>query len=270
MFKKLWLMVFLALLLSACNTAKKTGMAFNQKPANVSIFVVPPTYIKKTNLKKYPSANLRHKSQTYRDSIQFYQSNYIKYIYDSIFLENFVNAYMDEIRAYGGRSCLDVGAPQCQPTEISYVVNMLHSELKEYVIKYTDAQQIGRNVYEKDIPLEAVSFHLWLEIHPLNDTIMDETPLYTENFIRDELPRSEFFFEEGTDKILHVHSKTPMNPEKIYSMADKLGRKYATYTWDYIMNEYIRQLEGQNTPYLRFDRKSGEYLKKSKDKFSRL
>lgn len=270
MSKKIWLPVMILFLLSSCQTARKTGMVFNSNAKDVSVFVVPPSYIQKTNLKKYPTEGLKNVSQAHLDSLQFARSKFLKYVSDSIFLESFMNAYLEEIRALGGRACLDGPNPGCEGSKISYVVNFLHTELKEYAIKYTDIVQMGDQVYEKDIPLEGISFHLWLEIHPLEDTFMIESPLYAENNIRDELDRSEYVINENSGQVMHIHKKSKLSQQKIYQMAHQLGKKYASYTWDHLLNIYVRQTLKSATPWLHYDRSSGKYIKTNTQKFRLL
>lgn len=268
---KLIIISALALAIHACSPSRQLAEGFvSSSSTNTSVYLLPAGYLEKTNLKKSASDNLENLTPTQRDSARLAQTLFLKAVSDSAFLTRFVNAYMDELRALGLRVCLDgPDSVQCPPKENSFVVKMHELELREFVIKLTDEQFIYNAVYQKDIDLQAISLHSWFAIDRLNRPSSNHL-LYAENYISDELLESGFGQKENDGRIVHYRRTEPLTLEKIYNMAEALGRKYASYTYDYLMNEYVfRNLKNQRPgTYYHYNRFKGKIEPAGNNRFS--
>jgi len=237
--KAIWILVAI-LTIAGCSPYRELAKQYiTQSSTQAVVYLIPAGYLDKVNQKRYPTIDLSGYTQYQRDSIKFEMSNYLKNISDSAFLTRFVNSYMEELRALGVRVCLDgPDSINCPPAKDSWVVKMDNIELREFYIKTTDEQFIYPAIYQKDIDIEAISLHAWFSINKLNQE-RKEQQLYAENYISDEISESGFGIEKDKNQVVHYRKVQPLTLEKVYNMAEALGRKYASYTYDYLLNEYI-------------------------------
>lgn len=241
------LSVVLVFFVSCSPSRRLAGEYVSASSKSTGVYLIPAGYLEKSNLKRYPSADMDGLTRIQRDSIRLARSLFLKAVSDSVFLERFVNTYMDELRSLGLRVCLDgPDSLSCPPKKESFVVRMEQVELRESVIRMTDEQFIINALYQKDIDLQSVSLHAWFAIHRLNQQPSNRL-LYAGNYISDEIIESGFGRDENTGKIVHFKKTDLLELNAIYNMAEALGRKYASYTYDYLLNEYIYRARSGNT-----------------------
>lgn len=268
---KLLIVITITTTIYSCSPTRQLAEEFVATSSkNTSLYLVPAGYLEKTSLKKSVTDNLEGLSAAQRDSARLARTLFLKAISDSAFLTRFVNAYMDELRALGVRVCLDgPDSLQCPPKQNSFVVKMQELELREFVLKVTDEQFIYNALYQKDLDLQAVSLHAWFAIDRLNRPA-DNRLLYAENYISDELLESGFARKEKDGQIVHYRRTEPLTLEKVYNMAEALGRKYASYTYDYVMNEYVFRNLKNHRPgrYFHYNRFKGKLEPAGDNRFS--
>ncbi len=268
---KLFIILALAATIYSCSPTKQLAEEFVATSSkNTSLYLVPAGYLEKANLKKSATDNLEGLTAAQRDSTRLARTLFLKAVSDSVFLTRFVNAYMDELRALGVRVCLDgPDSLQCPPKENSFVVKMQELELREFILKVTDEQFIYNAIYQKDIDLQAVSLHAWFAIDRLNRPAGKHL-FYAENYISDELIDSGFGRKESDGSIVHYRRSEPLTLDKIYNMAEALGHKYASYTYDYILNEYVFRNLKNHKPgrYFHYNRFKGRLESAGDNRFS--
>lgn len=268
---KILIFITLSGLMFSCSPSRELASEFTARSSkNTAVYLIPAGYLEKTNLKKSATDNLEGLTPAQRDSARLARTLFLKAVSDSAFLTRFVNAYMDELRSLGLRVCLDgPDSLQCPPKENSFVVKMQELELREFVIRLTDEQFIYNAVYQKDIDLQAVSLHAWFGIDRLNQPA-GKRLLYAENYISDELLDSGFGRDEKDGRIVHYRRTEPLTLEKIYNMAEALGRKYASYTYDYLMNEYVFRHLKNHKPgrYFHYNRFKGRLEPAGENRFT--
>jgi hypothetical protein len=236
----LYVLPVVLLFFVSCSPSRRlAGEYVSASSLQTGIYLIPAGYLEKSNLKKYPSAEMDGLTRVQRDSIRLVRSLFLQAVSDSVFLERFVNSYMDELRSLGLRVCLVwPDSLSCPPKNESFMVRMEQLELREYFIRMTDEQYIINALYQKDIDLQAISLHSWFTVHRLNQQPSNRF-LYASNYISDDIVESGFGREENTGKIVHFKKTEFLDLKAIYNMAEALGRKYASYTYDYLLNEYV-------------------------------
>ncbi|MGB4285108.1 MAG: hypothetical protein WBJ48_10380 [Bacteroidales bacterium] len=266
---KLVMILLGGMTLAGCSPYRELAQQYvDQSSKRAVVYLIHTGYVDKVNLKRYPTLDLSAYTQYQRDSIRFEKSIFLKNLSDSIFLTRFVNSYMEELRALGVRVCLDgPDSLTCLPAEDSWIVIMDHLELREFNIPITDEQYIYPALYQKDIDLEAVSLHALFSINRLNED-KKEQQLYAENYVSDEITESGFGFEKDKDKVVHYRKVQPLTLKMIYNMAEALGRKYASYTYDYLLNEYIfKSSKSVPSTYYHYNRFKNKLEEAGDDRF---
>ena len=136
-----------------------------------------------------------------QDSALFASSFFIQHIDDSIFLENYVNGFIDELRKLDISVYLGEGADSFliqQPQ--SYVVDMVQLQLDEYFYPFEDQEYYYDTLYYKTFNLNAVDFSAWFELEKLKSSRKQKTVLYSSHMASDDFAGSfpaDFTIMEG-------------------------------------------------------------------------
>ena len=138
-----------------------------------------------------------------------------------LFLDVLYGAYADELRAYG----LDVYVPE-------------------------NADNVQVDCYKH--PLNTVNVASWFEI---NDGEWKPVQFCEHNLIDGFDSKTDFSF--WTTKFDYTYTIDTLQLEDVYNYAVYLGKLYAGYTYDYMMNSYVgEELKKRNYAYqllLRYD-----------------
>jgi hypothetical protein len=268
------LFIAVSFALVSCSFERKLGNQFIVTEASKSVVYLEPTgYLFKTNLKNTSAPKEAKLKQSELERIKFENSKFLKLLSDSIFLTRFTEAYMAELNALGLNVCLDgSSATDCPPRTHNFKVTIDQLELQEFEKTITDEQYIYNTVYQKDINLDAVSMHAWFLITESANTKGKPKPLYAENHLTEDIVKSGFLKSRRTGKILHQLKTDQLSLSKIYTMADELGRKYASYSFDYILNLYIYANYPNNYKperYLHYNRFTGKLESAGDERFTR-
>ena len=268
------LLAAVSVALASCSFERRLGQQFIATEASKSVVFLEPTgYLFKTNLKNTSAPKGAKLKQTELEAIKFENSKFLKLISDSIFLTRFTEAYMAELNALGLNVCL-AGAPakDCPPQAHNFKITIDQLKLQEFEKTITDEQYIYNTVYQKDINLDAVSMHAWFLISESANTNPKPKALYAENQLAEEIVKSGFLKSRKTGKILHQLKTDKLSLSKIYAMAEELGRKYASYSFDYILNNYIYSSYPKNSKpgrYLHYNRFTGKLESAGDEHFTR-
>jgi hypothetical protein len=273
-YRNLTLTIAMALALLSCSFERKLGNQFVTTEASKSVIYLEPTgYLFKTNLKNTTAPKGEKLSQSELDAAKYQSSKFLKLISDSVFLTRFTDAYMAELNALGLNVCLEgPSSSGCQPRTYNYKISIDQLEIQEFEQTITDEQLIYNAVYQKDINLDALSMHAWFLISEYAVSKGQPKPLYAEHQLTDEIVKSGFLRSRKTGKILHQLKADKINLPKIYAMAEELGRKYASYSFDYILNHYIYTSYPKNHKpdrYLHYNRFTGKLESAGDEHFTR-
>lgn len=262
-FSTIILLATMSVAMASCSFERKLGQQFVVYEAPKSVVYLEPTgYLFKTNLKNTSAPKEAKLKQSELEAIKFENSKFLKLISDSVFLTRFTEAYIAELNALGLNVCLEgTSAIDCPPKAHNFKITIDQLELQEFEKIVTDEQYIYNTVYQKDINLDAVSMHAWFLIAEAANAKGKPKPLYAENQLAEEILKSGFLKSRKTGKILHQLKTEKLGLARIYTMAEELGRKYASYSFDYILNHYVYSNYPSNSKpgrYLHYNRFTGK------------
>lgn len=228
--------------LVSCSIEKRIARDFIKTPDKGSVLLFTPDFLFKTSLKIDSVENALQYSEEQVDSILYEQSIFLKEVSDSILLSRMVNNYIDAMTAYGFEVFTQDYIDQFMQRDDSlYTVNMAQVELEEYVYEYRDEEYLNGKTYYTDVNLNAINLNAWFEITMVNSEKKEKNKvLFASHFLSDDL-YGQFTQSFLTGEVKYDYRIDSMNVRDIYELAAYLGKVYANYSLDYIMNKLIRR-----------------------------
>ena len=225
----------------ACSPEKKIAKEFVHNPDKRYAMVIPPGFLYKYNRKEWLLDDIKGKfTEKQKDSILWELSNIVKNIDDSVYILKFIRGFNYQLADYGfnvySLSFMDVFM---QYDSNAYIINIPQIELEETVYPYKDETVIDGYTYFHQHYLNALEVSTWFEINAVKDTIQNKA-LFANDIMTDEL-KSSFDYDQETGQIKYFYQIDTLDINDVYQLADILGKRYAQYTYDYLLNQYIRQ-----------------------------
>jgi len=253
----------------SCVPQKQFAKEFVAKSAQFKVMVLSPNIVYKNNLNTYLVDSLNITDEKIRDSILWEQSHFFKNINDSLLIANYILGYKTELEKYGISIFSDESSLEFLSQDSNaYMINIAQLEIEEEDYDYRDEAEIYDYVYYHDHKLKAVNVNSWYEINMLNDT-SDENIFYATNTITDDL-NSSFDYNVFNGKVEYIHDVDSLTVHKIYEYSYLLGRIYATYTYDFMMNRYISKNQGyalKKEELLRYNPNTGTFFPAEDNRF---
>jgi hypothetical protein len=203
--------------------------------------ILPTNYVFKKNLKVDELGEIKDLTDMQKDSALMANSSFLKEISDSVFLETFINSMLIEFEKLGFKvytenqldSFLFIKTP-------AFIFNIAQIELEEHYNVHEDQQDFGEYTYYKKVDLDAISYHFWFELSELNEENEKTKLFYTSETINDVVYG---YFAENlfTGDVKYKYNVNEIDLDIIYRYSGIFGERYAGYTFDYLMNQYISE-----------------------------
>lgn len=149
------------------------------------------------------------------------------------FLDVMYAAYAEELGTYRLNVYLPEDPDHVQVDSLHWLVILSQVEMQGLYTDYVDQLYDFIEVYEYPFSLNTVNVASWFD---LNDGEWHPT-VYDEYNLRDDfrsyVTRSR---ENGTQ---YHYDITPLKANDVYDFAVYLGRRYAAFTYDYMMNRFV-------------------------------
>ncbi len=237
--------VFLMFLsgLTSCLPERKVAMTYVSQPPAINLLVFPPELIFKYNHKGESIPGFDTLTESLKDSALWASSSYVQYLSDSLLLETYMNNFIGELRDFGFNvylgaaidSFLLLQAPQ------SYLLNLSQMQIDEYLYPLEDEEAFMDTVYYKRFDLNAIDFSNWFELNKVNPTEKKRvTTLYSAHSAFDSF-EGEFLINPWGGNVNYRYKIDSITVDDITDMAAYLGKKHASYLYDYFLNQYIAQ-----------------------------
>lgn len=233
------LMSVIAVFLSSCTVEHQYAQQFLQSWKPPHIMVIPPPIILKANLKPAAIPDSLKGKNVNMDSLGFAHSDIIRDIDDAVFLETYINAFIDALRNQG----YTVYTPSALDTfltvkEEAYVVDFAQVLMEESGLPFTDQATYDDTVYHKKFLLNAITLSTWFEMRKTNVEEDEFRLLFASHKITEQM-QGRFTQNILNGEVMYRYTHYPILPEDVYGMGRSLGRKYASYLTDIFMNQAI-------------------------------
>lgn len=222
----------------ACSVEKKIAKEFINNDSTRSVLVMPPEYLYKTSLKVEDIENAEELDEWVLDSLLYEQSIFLKYIIDSVFLDDYHQTYRTELERLGfnvfGEDSL-ISFLSGKPD--SYIFNLAQIELEEYILPIVEKEVFDDYLYYQVFHLNAVNINSWIEVNKINVEEKNEL-FFSSLYLTDEL-EGNFKYNYLTGVVKSDIQVDTLLLDEVYQLSELAGKLYANYTFDYLMNLYI-------------------------------
>ena len=223
-------------LLSSCSMERQLALQFVETESkSTPVMLVPPPLLHMYNNK--PVHFYSNQSSLDIDSLAFYQSDFLQYISDSIFLENYMNSFIEDSRKFGFKVFLPNELEEfINIKELAYIMRIPQMELVEDTISWEIEEQVNFMKSSRIIPINSIGLSTWFEISEKDSASYHI--YFDEQIITDET-YGDFRQELWSLDIKYDYTVFKLEQEDIYQFASDLGSLHASYFFDLILNTYI-------------------------------
>ncbi len=234
----------LLILLSSCSTEMKFAREFSRQSEDITLLALRTDHIFKINEKYIELPAGERPSDAEIDSLRYYQTLVIQYLEskeaDEDVLNHFFQTYTSELVRYGVQVYHEENLEAFFEVDSNaYIINLAQVELDEFDYHIEESAVYGGRTWAFDYWINALRINTWFELSRLNPK-ENESPqiLYASNELYDEF---EGYFNQQwlTGEVSYVFSHDTIDMNRFYEFMGLLGRLYAAYTYDYLLNTYL-------------------------------
>jgi len=260
--------------MQSCSVEKKLAMEFLQTRDSISLYLIRPEFVFKTNLKSWQIEDFEQMTVSELDSALFTNSLFLKEIDDTLLLNRFFGSFSSTLLRLNLQPYEQENLHGFLSSEkTSYQVALVQLELEEDVYPYRAEEVFYDSVlFYEDFLLNTVNINSWFDISKLNEPTASNNLLYTSHYVMDQI-EGRFVNNLFTREVKYKYNLFPMKTENVYALALVLGKAYAGYVFDYLMNEYIfRNFSPGKKPqvFFHFDAETGKVYPAGEERFTFL
>ena len=229
----------LLMALSGCNTSKKLAKKYVAGRNNIQAAVYFP---EKAEVKVEYNAELDKKTEVLNGFNQ------------DLFLDVMYNAYAEEMGHYDVEVYVPEDMEHIPVDSTHWLVMLSRMEISGRITEYEDYLFSDVDYYSYKHALNTINIASWFEI---NDSTWLPV-LYCEHNLMDGFD-SKTDFSFWSEELNYTYTIDTLKLDDVYNYAVYLGKLYAGYTYDYMMNHYVgEEMKRQNLDYwnqymLRYD-----------------
>lgn len=268
------LAVSLTLLLSACSVERQIGRKYIARADSTSFLVLFPAEVFVVNKKNENSDGSFLFSEAQKDTSLFRNSELLPFLNDESIIKPFKESFVQELSNYGFRVYDTTQMDQFMAIQYhSRVLNVAQIELQEYFTSYEDAVTVDDQVYTKVIYLNGINIGSWFEISPINEVEKAKIPVLFATHDLTDRWNGYFVQRFLTGEIEYRLEIDSLQPDDVRNFAAYLGRLYAAYTFDYMLNREIKSktpIQDQTDAFYRYDPYQKRLFVTETDKFIEL
>ena len=259
-------------MITSCSVEEKMALNFVKVNNTRSILVFSPDKIFKINQKTELLDSLKIYDESKFDSVLYTHSDYLQYLNDSLFLANYMLGYTEEMTSLGFAVYKqDQTQTFMEVDSNAYVANIAQIEIEETFYDYRAGETIYGHYYYYDFALNAIIVNSWIELKEFNKNGDGEQLYYATDLITDDF-EGDFHVDIFAGEMRYVYNIDTLETENLYNFAFLLGRKYASYTMDLLINKHLDENvpKGQRSEtYWRYDPTEKSFSQKKKTSSSR-
>jgi len=255
--KTIFLIFPVVVILASCSAEWKLANRYAQESDKVSLMYLSADNLFADYLPTWPIEDYDSLDEYGQDSARLANSLIIKQINQNDFFATFNESFVKELRRYGVQVFTEAQMEAFQLVEgEQWMVNLAQVEIEETIMSYHDEEVLNGMLYTYDFPVNQVTFSSWFEFSPLNiPENKSQKVLFASYNVTDKY---QGYFTQNflTGEVGYFLDIDTLDMTAFKNNVSFLGRLYAGYTFDYLMNHYLKkQIPDGNRSgkYLRYD-----------------
>lgn len=257
----------------SCSLEKKLAIEFASSAKTKNILVLAPGHLFKTNLKTYIMDSLGIADDESKDSLLLLHSEYLSDLNDSLFIANYMFGYTNALGKFGFRVFGQDRTEQFLRNDSnSYQVNIAQIELEETLYTFRDEVTVYDEHFYHDHNLNAVYVNSWFEINNLDEDSPGQGIYFASDMITD-IADGTFDYDIFSGRVRYMYNIDSLEMEVLYDFAYRLGKEYAGYTFDLLLNDELnRKIDPgiRSSKYWRYDPVNRVFFPATDDRFAPL
>lgn len=254
---KLLRFIALSLLLASCSVERKLASRLAVDTEGLAIMLISTDQIFADQL-TYPDVeDWDRLSPEEQDSVRLSSSRIIKDLSGQQFLNIFKQSYTKELGRYGVKVFGESDLNDFHSWEgSSWLVNLAQVEVQEQQQIIRDEELVNGTLYTYDIPVNNVNIASWFEVARMNASTDNSMEVMFASYDISDDYHGYFTQNFVTGEVGYNLRSDTLNMDKFYLSVAFLGRLYAGYTFDYILNNRLKdQLDSEKRSgrYFRYD-----------------
>lgn len=231
--------LLLAIWMLSCSTERKLATGFVKTNGESSTLVFYPDFLFKTNQKTFLLDSLGIMDESLFDSVLMAHSKFLQHTNDSLFIANYVLGFSKELSAFGFAVYEEDEIAEFMELDTnSFVINVAQLELEESIYTHRDESLVYDTYYYHDQDLEAIYVNAWIEISRVDENLEKPNVYFATAMVSDDFD-GDFSFDIFSGNIRYIYNIDSLDQADIYKYAYELGRTYASYTFDFLLNTYL-------------------------------
>lgn len=251
---KMLLMLFLmSMVFVSCSPQKRLAYDFVNKTKGATVAFYVPKELKKINMRRDCDPSnidlVTLDEEQLRDTIDA-RTRIVNKINDDIFLNVLYASFESTLKDYNLE--IEYYDEDIEPDSLHWIVDLSHIEIQEYVETLLSHCGVEDNI--DFFSSTAVNVASWFEISDGDTTKLVFTEQNYSGYIED----CYYTLDSLKNLVPNVEMKH-VSIDGFYDFAVILGRLYAGYCYDFIMNEYVKKAmirkekEYDDDIYMRYD-----------------
>lgn len=260
---------FLGLIVFSCSPERKLVKSFVYSSSPKSVLLIEPQHIYKINLKPQVFDTLKMKDSIYIDTLLNASAQLVDLLDDSLFIANYILGIEQELIKFGFKVFRDKNTTEFMEIDSNaYIVNIAQIEIEESFYIQRDDMSVYDMYYYHDHVLSIAYINSWIEISEINAEENHDV-YFASGAIADDL-QGEFSFDYFSGEIKYLYQVDTLKHTDLFGFAYTIGRTYAAYTFDLLLNKYLKDElpeEKLSGKYWRFNPELDALFYATDDKF---
>lgn len=269
----IWIVTILSVLAFAiaCSPQRKLATEFTKDKTKRIALLFVPSGIYKTSLKTEILDSLGITDNSKNDSVLFANSEFLQFVNDSLFIANYKLGFERELSQFGFEVFdeNEIATFMNIDSASAYVINVAQLEMEEVYYTLRDETVLYEMYYYHDHNINGVYINSWFEISEVNDSIKNDQVYFASDIITDDV-EGDFGFNIFSGGVNYSYQIDSLKTNELYEFGFLLGRTYAGYTYDLLLNRYLKARIPQTSSeeeYLRYDPYYNNFFPATDDRF---
>jgi hypothetical protein len=263
----------LALSFQACSTERKTAVAYTKKANTISLLVLKPEHLFKINQKLYLLDSLEPVPKDQEAQLLLDSSLFLRYLDDSLFIAQYMSGYKSELVKFGFRVYDESNMEQFFNTDSNAIqVSVAQLELEETIYPFRDEGEIYGETYYHQHELNAVYVNSWFDIADVDHPTDKPSVYFATDMLVDQV-NGTFEYDVFANQVRYLFNLEPLDTKMLTDFAYDLGRVYAGYTFDYLLNKELDKTlppDERSGKYWRYNPYNRSFFLAGEDRFTPL